>query len=147
RLVRPAIGERSYRKENKRFRDAARPLTQVRDAKILIETLDDLTEHFQEHIAGRSFGKVRKALQNHLRSVRRRVLDEQQAFNTVAAGVSEGGKRTRRWSSVPNKWPALGDGLKMVFRRAADAFAEAQRDPTVENLHEWRKQAKYLRYQ
>jgi len=88
RLVRPEIGEKTYREENTCFRDAARPLTEVRDAKILIETLDKLTEHFREHIAGRSFGEVRKALQANLRAVRRRVLDEEKAF--VVAGADGG---------------------------------------------------------
>src|SRR5262245_27495457 len=87
RLVRPAIGEKTYRAENTCFRDAARPLTEVRDAKILIETLDGLVEHFHEHIAGRSFGDVRNALQANLRAVRRRVLDEQNAFAVAAEAV------------------------------------------------------------
>ena len=55
RLVRPVIGEAAYRAENSCFRDAGRPLTEVRDAKILIETLDGLVERFHEHIAGRHF--------------------------------------------------------------------------------------------
>src|SRR5262245_49805079 len=56
RLVRPVIGEKNYHEENTCFRDAGRPLTEVRDAKIFIETLDQLTEHYKEHIVGRSFG-------------------------------------------------------------------------------------------
>ena len=35
RLVRPVIDEQSYREENTCFRNAGRPLTEVRDAKIL----------------------------------------------------------------------------------------------------------------
>src|SRR6516225_5475965 len=62
RLVRPVIGEKSYRRENTCFRDAGRPLTEVRDARILVETLDKLVEHFKEHIAGKSFADIRKAL-------------------------------------------------------------------------------------
>jgi CHAD domain-containing protein len=41
----------------------------------------------------------------------------------------------------------VGGGLKDVYRRARAAFADAAADPTIEKLHEWRKQAKYLRYQ
>src|SRR5262245_16620755 len=63
RLVRPEISRATYRAENTCFRDAGRPLTEVRDARILIESLDNLTEHFREHIAGRSFADVRKGLQ------------------------------------------------------------------------------------
>src|SRR5947209_6922314 len=53
RFVRPDIGEKAYRAENALFRDAARPLSEVRDAKIFIETVDALAEHFKEQIAGR----------------------------------------------------------------------------------------------
>jgi CHAD domain-containing protein len=147
RLVRPEAGAKSYRAENTCFRDAGRPLTEVRDARILIETLDKLTEHFHEHLAGRSFGDVRKALQAHLRTVRKRVLDEQNAFAVVGEAVREARERVKGWADVPNKWSAVGKGLADTYRRARDAFEDASANPTVAKLHEWRKQAKYLRYQ
>src|SRR5262249_54854259 len=45
------------------------------------------------------------------------------------------------------RWRAVGQGLEDVYRLALGAFEDAAADPTVEKLHEWRKQAKYLRYQ
>src|SRR5262249_33564932 len=72
RLVRLEIGEKAYRAENTCFRDAARPLTEVRDAKIFIETVDALSEHFKDHIAGQTFNDVRKILQENLRAARNR---------------------------------------------------------------------------
>jgi CHAD domain-containing protein len=147
RLVRPEIGETAFREENTCFRDAARPLTEVRDAKILIETLDKLAEHFREHVAARSFGGVRKAMQDNLRAVRRRVLDEQDAFTVVAEAVRQARGRVKDWADMPDKWPAAGYGLRDVYRQARKACGQAEADPTVENLHEWRKQAKYLRYE
>ena len=146
RLVRPAVGEKNYRRENTCFRDAARPLTEVRDAKILIETLDGLVKHFQEHIDGRAFSDVRKALQENLRSVRKRVLDEHNAFTVAAEVVRQARERVKSWTDVPNKWSAMGQGLENTYRQARAAF-EAAAAPTIETLHEWRKQAKYQRYQ
>jgi CHAD domain-containing protein len=147
RLVRPVIGEATYRTENTCFRDAGRPLTEVRDARILIETLDKLTDHFREHVAGRSFADVRRALQANLRAVRRRVLDEQNAFVVVAEAVRQARERAKDWADVPDRWASVGEGLEDVYRRARTAFGDAAAEPTVELLHEWRKQAKYLRYQ
>src|SRR4051812_27310961 len=46
RLVRDRLGNKIYRRENYRFRDAARPLTEMRDATVLIETLDNLLSHY-----------------------------------------------------------------------------------------------------
>jgi CHAD domain-containing protein len=147
RLVRPEIGERSYREENTRFRDAARPLTEVRDAKILIETLDNLIKNFEEHIDGRSFADVKKTLEANLHAVRMRVLVEQNAFAKAAAAVRQARKRIKAWTDVRDKWSAVGKGLIDTYRRSARAFREAAVDPTPERLHEWRKQIKYLYYQ
>ncbi|HEY7159258.1 MAG TPA: CHAD domain-containing protein [Gemmataceae bacterium] len=147
RLVRPAISTKSYRGENICFRDAGRPLTKVRDAKIFIETLDQLVEHFKEHVAGRSFADVRQTLKYNLRDVRKRVLDEQNAFAVVSETVRKAQERIKSWADVPNKGAVVRAGLEDVYRRARDAYEAAAADSTVEELHEWRKQAKYLRYQ
>jgi hypothetical protein len=40
--ARGAIGDETYRRENAAFRDSGRRLSGVRDASILIETLDEL---------------------------------------------------------------------------------------------------------
>src|SRR5215471_7581166 len=50
RLLRTALGDRLYREENASFRDAARPLTEVRDAKVLLDTFDQLLEHFRGQV-------------------------------------------------------------------------------------------------
>jgi CHAD domain-containing protein len=147
RLVRPVIGARTYRKGNTCLRDAGRPLTEVRDAKILLETLHGLAEHFKEHIAGRSFQSVDRALQTNFRAVRNRVLDKQNALAVVAETVRQARGQGKRWADVPNRWSSLGEGLARVYRQARGAFRDAVADPSVEKLHEWRKQAKYLRYQ
>jgi CHAD domain-containing protein len=147
RLVRPVTDEKRYRRENACFRDAGRPLTEVRDARILIETFDKLVEHFQEHIAGRSFADVRKALRDNLRGVRKRVLGRHNAFAVVAEGVSQARERVKGWTDVPDRWSSVGAGLRETCRQARAAFREAAAGPGVANLHEWRKQVKYLRYQ
>jgi CHAD domain-containing protein len=147
RFIRPVIGEKTYRQENTCFRDAGRRLTEVRDAKIFVEAIDLLVEHFQEHIRDRAFRDVRQALQENLCAVRKRVLDEQNAFSVVAEAVRQASGRIKTYAKVPNKWLALGQGLEHVYRKAGQAYRDATADPTVDNMHEWRKQAKYLRYQ
>ena len=87
RLVRPVIPAQHYRQENTACRDAARPLTEVRDAKVLIETLDQLAQHFADRIRGRSFASVREELLRHHRQVRKRVLEDAHAFTTVTTAV------------------------------------------------------------
>jgi CHAD domain-containing protein len=92
-------------------------------------------------------GYVRKTLQDNLRAVRKRVLDEHHTLVMVAESVSQARERIKGWSDVPDKWSSVGAGLQATCRQAGAAFREAAADPSVAKLHEWRKQVKYLRYQ
>ena len=46
RMLRKSMGEKQFAKENRAFRDAGRPLSAVRDAKVMIDALDGLLDHF-----------------------------------------------------------------------------------------------------
>jgi CHAD domain-containing protein len=45
-LLRDALGDVVYKRENAALRDAARPLSEVRDAKVLLDTLVRLVERY-----------------------------------------------------------------------------------------------------
>jgi CHAD domain-containing protein len=144
RLVRPELGEKVYRRENARFRDAARPLSEVRDARVMVEALDALAERSGD---GKSFGPLRKALQARQRATRRRVLQEEQAPARIVEAVEEARERVKDWDVGHKGWAALAGGLKRVYKAGRDASDAALAEPSVENLHEWRKQVKYLWHQ
>ena len=48
RLVRPVVGEEVYQRENERYRDASRRLSETRDAQVLAETIDSLEHGFAD---------------------------------------------------------------------------------------------------
>jgi hypothetical protein len=41
-LLRDALGKKAYRRENTALRDAARPLSAVRDGRVLLDALNSL---------------------------------------------------------------------------------------------------------
>jgi CHAD domain-containing protein len=147
RLVRAEIGNRVYRRENISFRDAARPLSELRDAQVLVDALDALTSHFADQVARGAFEDVRRALLANRREVRRRVLEEDQALAKVIALTEAALPRVKKWSFRHKGWPALSSGLEQVYSGGRQAFRAARAEPSVENLHEWRKQVKYLWHQ
>jgi CHAD domain-containing protein len=147
RLVRDELGEKVYREENRYFRDAARPLTAIRDATVLIETLDKLVDHFVEQISATAFGQVREALLADKRSVYKRVLGDEDAIAKVTAAAKSARSRIRDWPIAHEGWLALEPGLKRVYRNGCRALAGAFAEPSAQNMHEWRKQAKYLWHQ
>lgn len=148
RLVREELGDERYHEENIRFRDAARPLTQVRDAGILVETVDGLRKRCPKSSASTGvFSRIREALLANQREVTRRVLEADKALGQVEAAATDALARLGAWGLERDGWPAIETGLRRVYREGHRALARAAEHPSVLNLHEWRKQTKYLWHQ
>src|SRR4051812_739244 len=147
RLLRKALGQRRYRRANAAFRDTARPLTELRDAKVLLETLDGLVERFGGEVDKQALEEARRALREQQQEVRRAVLEDDHAREPVEESLETAENRVKDWPIGKHGWSVLGAGLKRIYRAGRDAFTAAQEDPSVENLHKWRKQVKYLWYQ
>lgn len=147
RLVREELGDELYHEENFCFRDAARPLTEVRDAHVLVETADKLKQLLPKAIEPAAFAKIREALLVNQREVTGRVLEKNKAFATVKDVATRAIARLPTWRLTRDGWPAMETGLRRVYRTGHRALALAAENPTVENLHEWRKQSKYLWHQ
>src|SRR6185437_16474643 len=46
RLLREALGNSTYKRENAAIRDAARPLSEVRDGRVLLDALRSLVKYY-----------------------------------------------------------------------------------------------------
>ena len=147
RLVRDELGSKVYRRENACYRDAGRPLTEVRDAAALVETVDDVAEHFAAEVSLEPFLQLREALLARQRENQRRVIEEQDTLEQVADAVARARKRVKDWRIDADDWSALEGGLRRIYEQGAEAFAAAQAEPADEVLHEWRKRIKDLWYQ
>ncbi len=145
RLARKVLGKAEYRRENETLRDAGRPLGEIRDAKVLIDALDGLARG-----ATPSQRRILRAMRSRLiadrRDVRRRLLREDNVLRLVRKRVQRVRKRADRWPSRGG-WSVLRRSLERVYRAGREAYAAARKDPSDVNLHECRKQAKYLRHQ
>jgi CHAD domain-containing protein len=147
RMVRPKIGTRAFRIENECLRDAGRPLSEVRDATIFVQTLEKLKAELGEAIPAEKFVPVHEELLAHQEQVRKRVLDKQLALAGTEAAIRGAIERVSEWLDVPNKWSSAAKGVNRVYRLARRRHDDAKADPTLEKRHEWRKAVKYLRYQ
>jgi CHAD domain-containing protein len=147
RLVRYSIGDSAYRIENDSLRDAARPLAEVRDAKILIATLDKLKKDSHDAVKITLFTAARKSLVENKDEVVNKIRRDETAFSATENTIDEAIERVDEWSDLRGDWQSLGKGVKDVYRQGRKAFDAVKLARTVENLHEWRKQVKYLRHQ
>jgi CHAD domain-containing protein len=145
RLVREGLGEDVYRQENSAFRDAGRLLAGLCDAEMLVATLDRLkTERFPTAAGRDGIAMIRKALRANRKEVSRRLLEDGKAFAAVEEFVTRAMARVRHWNIEEEEWAALSVGFGRAYQQGHRALASAKGNPSVEHLHEWRKQAKYL---
>lgn len=144
RLVRPALGSR-YAGINAHFRDAARALSDLRDAHALVEGFDDVTAAWADEWGATDLASVRAAFVTR----RDRLTADQDVEGLFASTRDAFREHTadhstwRMRAEGPGAWSG---GLERVYRRGRHAMRAARAQPTAENHHEWRKRAKYLWY-
>ncbi len=147
RLVRSELGEKQFSRENRTFRDAGRPLSQLRDARVLLDTLDELAARYGITRSSASFKHLRLTLAARRREIRRRVFKKDRATPSIVREVRASSRRVGKWSLRRKGWKAIADGLRETYGKCREAMHAALRDSDDESLHEWRKRTKILRYE
>jgi CHAD domain-containing protein len=146
RLVRRELGDDVYRRENRALRDAARRLSPVRDAWVLVEALDGLVTPPDDDLSPESVAALRAVLVRDHRALQTGQ-GEDDALAQAAGDCERVLARVSRWPLRDHGWSSLADGLEVVLRDGRQAMAKARAKGRSEDFHEWRKQVKYLRYQ
>jgi CHAD domain-containing protein len=142
RLLRDCLGETVYRQENSLLRDAGRPLTPVRDAKVLVETL----RNHDPAGAGAKAAAFPRYLHRMLGERRRAAKIGLRKSDVVRATAGLRALK-RRIAALPGAQLAqasAGARLKRAYKSARSAFGRARHQRTDEHLHEWRKQSQYF---
>jgi CHAD domain-containing protein len=142
RLVREPLGERRYHRENAALRDAAKPLSAVRDAKILVEAFDTLVGASARNDS--RLQPLRELLVRHQLRTRQRLLGAKAPLKPTRRQLQSFRRRAQGWRLGRRSWTALGAGVERVYRAGREQLEAARTRPSDENLHELRKQAKYL---
>lgn len=138
RLARPHF--KDYRKENAALRDAARGISALRDAEVMLVTLDRLEAAGAEPAL---IAPVRAGV------AERGAASPDQAAALAAFGVEMAAlrDRARLWRVKGDGFGALRDGIVRTWDEARDLQHAARRDPSDEAIHEWRKRVKDHWYQ
>jgi D-xylonolactonase len=143
-LGRFAFGAEVYHRENDCYREVGLHLSSMRDATVLLETLDRLVAEATPRVRRDRFATVRRWLEE-----RRRAAYESSIAEPVSPLVSQlrwARQRVDDWPVGASSWPALEQGLALVYGRGRKALTLALSEPRDEHYHEWRKWAKYLWY-
>ena len=148
RLIRDPIGRRVYREENVVLRDTARSLAGIRDAWVLVETLQALRTQYGDLLDDDTFAKPEAwLLERHLE---RKSIVTSTVVTGAIGNLATAKARYRAYpldEALADDFGSIAKGVHRVYRRGYRGFQGGCAEPTVEGLHEWRKRVKYLRYQ
>lgn len=145
RLVRGALADTTYRRENMFFRDQGRILSPVRDSVVYIETLDMLREHNCQ-LSAEAFVRVRESLVERHKMILRTFVEDGRQLPAVIESLREAQVRVQEWKLTAEGFAFFAHGLHRIYGRGHAEKKVAYAQPTTENFHAWRKRVKYLWY-
>jgi CHAD domain-containing protein len=137
RLARPALGPELYRRENARFRDLGRALSETRDAEVKLQTLAALRER---GLAAEGLDAYAQALARE----RAEAEASEERLRQAIGGLESAREGVKEWQLTG--WTPTGKGLRREYRRGRKALTAACADPSDAAVHEWRKRSKDLWY-
>jgi CHAD domain-containing protein len=146
RLIGPGVKRRERRRENTAFAEVGRSLSSARDADVMVEVVDDLTERAAGQVPEATFVALRQALRDAAQDIQGEV--DEATLAAAAAELEAARVRLAAWSMDKLRDAALIEGMARGYARGRAELAVAQEpDPSAEHLHEWRKRVKDLWYQ
>ncbi len=145
RLIRIPIGNSKYKSCNYFFRDFGREFGDARDAKVRVGTLQSLKEPVDESIEEKAFNRLEELLvvehKNAKKKLNRNFWKEMQMKSASAKPLIVHNIHK------PDGFKTYKKSVKKVYKGGYKALKIAIENPKAEELHEFRKQVKYLRYQ
>lgn len=143
RLVRADMGRSRYRRANRCLREANRPLSDARDAKVAVTSCDQLMRRSQSLDTVR--GHVHERLARRLEA-RVRVAASPGTRRIITGRLRTAERLVNDWHASQGTWKGISRGLRSMYVKGRDALRKAAADRSDASLHELRKRAKDLLY-
>ena len=145
RLVRTSFA--GYSETNAAFRDAARRISDLRDAKVRVDSFDRLVSEHDDALDVSALRPIRRALVKRRESRVHGEVEAGQVLAEVRSDLVAIRGTVGEWELDDDSFDTVAGSFAKTYRRARNRMAEAYDEPSAERFHEWRKRAKYHRYQ
>lgn len=141
RLLRDAVGKPRYSRENAELRNAARAVGHLRDSSVMLGTIRKLLVREKKPRCRASLRELQHPLRMTAAGVRRDVYIRESArlVNAVM-------RRVRRWRVPDAGFNELLKSMSWIYGKGRKALDAVRANRSDENLHELRKQTKYLEH-
>jgi len=143
RLVRKEIGRAMFRQQDHRLRDAARLVSDVRDAEVRLETVRHLAS-IKPTRNRALYGRLEELLCLELESFLAAFAEWQREIIPM---LQQARDAIDEWPVHEFGGPQLVRAVQASYKRARRQLADARKDPAPEVFHDFRAKTKVLFYQ
>lgn len=137
---------RGLAKSAKRLHAINRRLSAVRDADVMLETLQTLRTKDPRILNERCFARVHRRLSSHRKSVMR-AARRTGTWTRVRQTVRRIRQDSKHWKPNHRQFGSLAAGIRRSHQRGRTAMTRARKSQRAIDFHEWRKQIKALWYE
>jgi CHAD domain-containing protein len=138
RSLRVAFPKKLFRRENRRFAAVGRKIAPLRDVHVQLRTLGKLDAG-----PGQASSQIRRHLLQREQTYTRKIPELRRAVRQM---LDASRQTVASWPVNQATPPKVAASLKRVYKAGKNAFKIASKNPTPQNLHQWRKQTKTLGY-
>ena len=144
RLIRGDTGEAIYKRENVFFRDLGREFSGARDGLVLVESLDKITNKYDDHLKVKVSKPIRQHLVAQYETRKEHLAEEADKIDMALEQLQAAKERISHLILEHEGFGAFKSGLKKIYGDGRDGMKQAYKKPSAEAFHEWRKDVKYL---
>ncbi len=144
RLVRTGLGQPQHKEADRLFRDAARGLAGLRDARVRRESLEKLRRRFP---ASGNSGYLDRLLREFKEQEHRSLQEADAQIAWFADQFPAFKQNVLGWHFNPDEDRVLLEGFSKTYKQARHNMRAAYRTASPNVFHVWRKSVKYHYYQ
>lgn len=146
RLSRGGLPPKQFKRENARYRDAARLLSSTRDAEVKLQTLRALRERYGADVPAVEGLELLLGAEIERLAAGNGDAGFDARMREAAAAIEGGGSKLEKLRMEKSGWKLLEPGLLGSYRRGRLALDDVADAASAEAVHEWRKGVKDLWY-
>jgi CHAD domain-containing protein len=146
RLVRPAI-RGDFKTIDRTYRGAGRLLAPARDARIVVETFDDLFPADDSSVSSEAHQTLRSSLEARAVKESSIVFEGDSGPASDAMQLLRSGREQASGLRIPEQASSIVDGATRTYAQGRDAFNRIAGDPSPAVFHTWRIRVKQRRHQ
>jgi CHAD domain-containing protein len=146
RLVRQPLGKDRFKQENIRYRDIGHMLSHIREAAVMIKTVEKLRKSDRKAMPRTACLHLRKQLLAKQKEASEGFFKNKEAITAVLLALKEAKQNQPDISIARNSFDKLSTSIQLVYTRGSKTYENASKQPSIDSFHEFRKEVKTLWY-